>query len=250
MKKCNMAFPMLAMALAAAQAASGDMEDMRVAALDKDLWKQSEWISVPDAPVASDAVRKSQRAADGASWFVTCVTNEGVVAKAEWMTTGLGVYELYVNDGRVGNGGDQVLKPGFTHPVKTRRSFTYDITLHYSQPAGAVNFLAAEVTAGWWRDKIVNYAGRKSAFRAVLKLTYEDGRVKVFGTNTKDWRAGVGGPVRHAAIFDGEEYDARVAEPTRGDASFKAPEANDEFQGEIQGRPDAAAREGIRLEGR
>jgi len=81
MKKCNMAFPMLAMALAAAQAASGE-EDMRVAALDQDLWNQSEWISVPDAPVAGDAVRKSQRAADGASWFVTCVTNERVIAKA------------------------------------------------------------------------------------------------------------------------------------------------------------------------
>ncbi len=232
MKKCNMAFPMLAMALAAAQAASGDMEDMRVAALDKDLWKQSEWISVADAPVAGDAVRRSQRAADGASWFVASVTNEGVVAKAEWMTTGLGVYELYVNGSRVGNG-DQVLKPGFTHPKKTRRSFTYDVTSGLEAGKGAVNFFAAEVTSGWWSDKIVNYAGRKNAFRAVLKLTYKDGSVKVFGTNTKDWRAGVGGPVRHAAIFDGEEYDARVAAPTMGEASFKAPEVNDEFQGEI-----------------
>ena len=228
MNKSAIAFPALALALA--MAGCGDADNKRIAALDKELWKQSEWISVADAPVADDAVRKTQRAAAGASWFVTCVTNEGVVAKAEWMTTGLGVYELYVNDR--GIPGD-VLKPGFTHPTKTRRSFTYDVTSFFETGEGKVNFLAAEVTSGWWRDKIVGYAGRKSAFRAVLKLTYNDGKEMVFGTNTKDWRAGIGGPVRHAAIFDGEEFDARIAAPTRGDASFKAPERNDEFKGEI-----------------
>ena len=36
------------------------------------------------------------------------------------------------------------------------------------------------------------------AFQAVGTLAYDG-----------DWKAGIAGPVKHAGIFDGEEYDAR-----------------------------------------
>ena len=202
----------------------------RVDALDSALWEQSEWISAVDATVADEATVKSQRAADGASWFVREIENEDKVESAVWMTTGLGVYELYVNGKSVGN---DALKPGFTHAKKTRRSFTYDVTKIFKAKKGEKNFLAAEVTAGWWRDKIVNFAGKKSAFRSVLQVKYADGSVKVYGTKAGEWMAGVGGPVTHAAIFDGEEYDARVEAPCFGSAAFKPAERNDEFKGEI-----------------
>ena len=97
----------------------------RVAALDAELWAQSEWICAADAAVADDAAKKVQRAADGTSWFVREIENEGDVDSAVWMTTGLGVYEIYVNGRRIGS---DALKPGFTHSQKTRRSFTYDVT--------------------------------------------------------------------------------------------------------------------------
>ncbi|MBR1921151.1 MAG: family 78 glycoside hydrolase catalytic domain, partial [Kiritimatiellae bacterium] len=84
-----------------------------------------------------------------------------------------------------------------------------------------------------WRDKIVNFHGKKSAFRGVLQVTYADGSVKVYGTKAGEWKAGVGGPVTHAAIFDGEEYDARVRSPWFGGESFKPAEKNEEFKGEI-----------------
>ena len=51
--------------------------------------------------------------------------------------------------------------------------------------------------------------GTKVAFRGVLELTYADGSKAYLGSNTSDWKAGIAGPVKHAAIFDGEEYDAR-----------------------------------------
>ena len=193
-------------------------------------WEKSEWIAVAGAKVADEAVRKSNRAADGASWFVREITNEGVVKSAKWTTTGLGVYELYVNGKRVG---DDALKPGFTHASKTRRSFAYDVTQLLKTGIGEKNFLAAEVTSGWWRDRIANYVGKKSAFRAVLEVTYYDGSTKVYGTNTKEWKAGVCGPVTHAGIFDGEEYDARVAPPFFGSPDFASAERNEEFNGEI-----------------
>jgi len=202
----------------------------RVDALDAKLWEQSEWISAADAKVADEATVKSQRAADGASWFVCELVNEGEVKSAKWMTTGLGVYELFLNGEPLD---DNVLKPGFTHVRKTRRSFTYDVTSRLKKGAGEKNCLSAVVTAGWWRDKIVNFTGKKSAFRAVLEVTFADGAVKVYGTNTADWRAGVGGPVVHAAIFDGEEFDARVEWPFFGHPSFKPAERNSEFKGEI-----------------
>ena len=205
-------------------------EGKRVDALDAALWSESEWISAADAPVADAERRTAELAADGASWFVRELENEGRVESVVWMTSGLGVYDLYVNGRLVG---DEVLKPGFTHVKKTRRSFTYDVTSCVKAEKGEKNFFAAEVTGGWWRDKIVAYAGRKSAFRSVLQVKYADGTVKVFGTKAGEWKAGVGGPVTHAAIFDGERYDARIEPPCFGSASFRPAERNDEFNGEI-----------------
>ena len=207
-----------------------DPQARRVEALDAKLWERSEWISAVDAPVFDGQVKDGARAADGTSWFVCELAFDREVKSAKWMTSGLGVYDLYVNGRPVG---DDALKPGFTHVKKTRRSFTYDVTKMLAKAAGEKNFFAAEVSAGWWRDKIVNFAGKKSAFRSVLEVAFADGTVQVYGTNTADWKAGVGGPVKHAAIFDGEEYDARVALPSKGDPSFKPAERNDEFKGEI-----------------
>ena len=206
--------------------------------LDAEAWKNSIWISVVDAPVITGSINdhKNGRAADGASWFVTTLKNEQKVVSAKWMTSALGVYELYLNGKVVGK---EFLKPGFTHYAKTRRSFTYDITDAFLSGADKENVLAAQVTPGWWGDKIITPSGhdgmigKKCAFRGVLELTFADGRTKCYGTNLEDWKAGIAGPVKHAAIFDGEEYDAR--EPMGYDCIEKlsAPEENNEFNGEI-----------------
>ena len=210
----------------------------RVAALDDAAWNVSEWISVKDAPVAVGRADKVLRAADGANWFVATIRNEKKVVSARWMTTGLGVYELYVNGKLVG---EEILKPGFTHYAKTKRSFTYDVTEAFVKKKGKENMLAAQVTPGWWADKITTpgdyegMRGKKCAFRAVLELTFADGTKQLYGTNCEQWKAGIGGPVTHAGIFDGEEYDARISAPSnpRTPAPFTTPEVNTEFMGEI-----------------
>ena len=199
--------------------------------LDDSAWEQSQWISVVDAPVVDGHVGAGERAADGASWFVSQVVPSGKVVSARWMTTGLGVYLLYVNGEPVG---EEILKPGFTHVGKTRVSYTYDITDMIRKK----NVLAAQVTPGWWADKIVSPGpvgmnGRKCAFRSVLELTYSDGSKELFGTDTLDWKAGIAGPVKHAAIFDGEEYDAREPEGFLVTERLAAPEVNTEFKGKI-----------------
>ena len=211
-----------------------DEKRLRVDALDAKAWEASEWISVVSAPVAGEVEMKRQRAAGGTSCLWRRIINAKAVKSAKWMTAGLGVYELYLNGDRVG---DDFLKPGFTHVRKTRRSFTYDVTEMLKRGAGEANWFAAEVSAGWWRDKIVNYVGQKSAFRGVIEFTYEDGTTELVGTQANEWKGAVAGPVTHAGIFDGEEYDARqtnaARNPFMGKWSSSGCERNDEFKGEI-----------------
>lgn len=199
-------------------------------------WSASQWISAANAPVFTGIVADGSRAADGASWFLSTIKNEKNVTKAIWMTSGLGVYQLYVNGQSVGQ---EILKPGFTHYAKTKRSFTYDITDVFTRKDGASNTLSVQVTPGWWADKIVTPAGhqgmigKKCAFRGVLQLTFADGTTKLYGTDTHNWKAGIAGPVLHAAIFDGEIYDARIKPGYETIDKLSTPEVNTEFEGEI-----------------
>ena len=190
----------------------------------------AEWISVPSAPVQRGRFNDETHAMRGTSWFVRMVENPQEVTKAVWTVSGLGVFEVFVNGSRVGT---DVLKPGFTHWQKTKYSFTYDVTAQMKTAKGATNAFAAEVSAGWWRDKIVNFAGKKSAFWGVLTLTYADGTEATFETESANWKCGLAGPMTHAAIFDGEWYDARIVAPYWGEGLTETPEVNNEFQGEL-----------------
>lgn len=199
-----------------------------------DGWDCSQWISAANAQVVEETITDGHRAADGASWFVFELGDVKDVKSVRWMTAGLGVYQLYVNGNVIGN---EVLKPGFTHPLKTKRSFTYDVTAAVRN--GSANVFAAQVTPGWWADKIVTPArsshmvGRKCAFRSVIEVEYRDGERKLYGTDTLAWKAGIAGPVKHAAIFDGEEYDARELPGYETIDLLSTPGVNTEFGGEI-----------------
>ena len=203
----------------------------RCEVLEVEPWACSTWLAAADAPVAGEAEKRAQRAADGTSWFLGEVVNADEVKSATWHTAGLGVYELYVNGARVGEA--DALKPGYTHPQKTKRSFTYDVTDFVKRAKGERNVFAAEVSSGWWRDRVAGYPGKKSAFRGVVEIVYADGSRVCHGTRPGAWRAGVAGRVTHAGIFDGEEYDARRADPSAGAVALPPAVASDEFAGEI-----------------
>ena len=233
----NLAIVVGAVTLCGCGAASSNPSVVRISALDDSAWSESEWISVADAPIVTGKIEEgNERAADGSSWFVATLENEKKVTAAHWMTTGLGVYDLYVNGRLIG---EEILKPGFTHYAKTKRSFTYDITNVFNTAADAKNQLAVQVTPGWWADKIITpldndgMIGKKVSFRGVLEVTFADGTKKLFGSNTSDWKAGISGPVKHAAIFDGESYDAREKMGFESAEAMAVPEKNTEFNGEI-----------------
>lgn len=229
--------PLASLILLAAGCSANSGEDCHlVEPLDSSAWECSQWIAAADAPVMEDEVTSYSRSADGASLFAATVKNEGRVVSAKWMTTGLGVYDIHVNGRTVGK---EVLKPGYTHYEKTKISFTYDVTSLMDRKAGAENLFTAQSTPGWWADKIITPSGsqgmlgRKPAFRAVLELTYSDGTSRIYGTDTLAWKAGAGGPVKHAAIFDGEEYDARELPVWQLADKLGTPELFTGFNGEI-----------------
>lgn len=237
MKKISQIFAIATLAILTACTPGQKAENaVLTATLANDAWKASQWISVVDAPIVTGKVQDGTRSADGANWFVSTLKNEQQIIEAKWMTTSLGVYDLYVNGTLIG---DEVLKPGFTHWQKTRRSFTYDITAVLNTEKNAENVLSAQVTPGWWADKIITPSGnegmlgKKCAFRAVLELTFADGTKKRYGTDTENWKAGIAGPVTHAAIFDGEDYDARIQPGYATPEKLSKPEVNTEFNGEI-----------------
>lgn len=236
MVKILLLFALIApMAVAGPLSAESDIgTESRTDALDEQSWKTSEWISVAAAPVVTESDRKRKRAADGTSCFRFRHVNAKDVKCAKWMTSGLGVYELYLNGGR--SIGTDFLKPGFTHVRKTRRSFTYDITSRLRRGKGESNDFGVEVGTGWWCDRIALYAGRKPAFRGVIEFVYEDGTSERVGTKASEWFGEVSGPVRHSGIFDGEEYDARetnCARTPHGDFTPGGCEPDDQFRGEI-----------------
>ena len=217
----------------------------------KDDWKGSVWISAADAKVRADGSvtphgkkGEKQEAEDGTACFVKKLANGREVREAYWTVAGLGVFEAYVNGEPVSRKGCKAaagrlvrdfLKPGFTHNDKTKYSFTYDVTHLMKTDANDSNVFSAQVSSGWWRDKIVNFYGKRSAFRAQLILRYTDGTERRFGTDTS-WLSATTGPVVRAAIFDGEDYDARVKTCwMKGKLcdAFKASIVNTEFKGEL-----------------
>ena len=194
-------------------------------------WIGTEWIAVQDpSPEVTKVMAKENLAVPGTSCFLKKINIGKDVVEAMWTVTGQGVFEAYVNGVRAG---DDFLKPGFTHVLKTRHAFTYDVTPLLSGTGADV--FSAEVSSGWWRDKIVGYRGRESAFRAQLVIRYADGSEKRFGTDAT-WFGAIAGRIRRASIFEGEEYDARVADCWKTSAScngFKSVRIVSEFKGEI-----------------
>ncbi len=204
----------------------------------REFWRDSIWISAADAAVRPAGLKPSRdrpEAEDGTAGFLKRIENPKPVVEAWWCVTGLGVFTVAVNGVEVG--GEDFLKPGFTHFAKTKYAFCYEVTKRMRTGAGEANAFTAQVSAGWWRDKIVLFHGKRSAFRAVLLLRHPDGTETRIGTDTTWLASGAAGPTTHAAIFDGEDYDARRGDGTSIAADcLRSPSAaieNNEFAGDI-----------------
>ena len=167
-------------------------------------------------------------------------TPKADLVSAKLYTSGLGVYESYINGERVGRLMDDgsisydELKPGFTEMGVRKFYNTYDVT--YMLDKDAENVLSAVVTSGWWSGGVARNYGKTTAYFAKMILTYSDGSQEIINTDGS-WKAAKASAVQMADIFQGETYDARIDQswmlPGFDDSAWANVSINNEYNGKI-----------------
>ncbi|MCX8720817.1 MULTISPECIES: alpha-L-rhamnosidase [unclassified Lactobacillus] len=128
------------------------------------------------------------------------------VASARLYMTGLGVYEAYLNDEKIG---DELLAPGVTaydHLVQVQ---TYDVTS--ALQASPDQKLLILLGDGWYKGNFGfdggqdNIYGDQQIAIAELYVQYEDGSTEKI-VSDESWQT-TSGKVTKSAIYYGEDYD-------------------------------------------
>ena len=126
------------------------------------------------------------------------------VSSAKVRVSSVGLYELQINDQKVGN---RVLTPGFTsYNMRGIQYQEYDITEYLSDE----NTVCITVAPGW-AVGYIGYAHNKEIYAdhvsacAVFTVTYQNGTAETFSTDSS-W-AVYTHPVTHADIYNGETID-------------------------------------------
>ena len=190
---------------------------------------------------ASGEKKVLQSSSTGCPRFRKTFSLEKQVATAKLYTSGLGVYDVFLNGQRVGHVQPdgttlyEELKPGWTdYRVRVFYS-SHDVTPLLVQGSNAIG---AVVSSGWWNGAIAGgvYGSPELGFIAKLLITYEDGTEETVVSDLS-WQSSKNGALRASDIYDGETYDARLesAWTTAGyDASAWNPVAqNTDFKGRI-----------------
>ena len=144
------------------------------------------------------------------------------VSKARAYVCGLGFYELYLNESKVG---DHVLSPNQTdydrrslqqllYPFDDKTSkrvlyVSYDVTHHLRAGRNVAGVILGH---GWYnqRDRQEEGCMWYDSPRLILQIETEfsDGSRETI-VSDKSWKVSTSGPIIHNGIFTGESYDAR-----------------------------------------
>ncbi len=132
------------------------------------------------------------------------------VKEAFALTTGLGLYNFFLNGEKVG---DDEMTPGWTSYQRHLLYQTYDVT---SMLKVGYNVAGAMLGAGWYKGvmgltKARNNYGDQTGFAMELVIRYEDGTEERVYTDT-DWK-GCDSPIVFSEIYHGEIYDASLERP-------------------------------------
>ena len=141
------------------------------------------------------------------------------VERARLYATAMGLYEMSLNGKRVG---DEYFTPGWTSYDFRFQYQTFDVT---SSLKNGANCLAAMLGDGWFRGRMAwnpknnrNRYGKKLALLAQLVITYKDGTQQIV-TSDDQWKSSTGA-VLESDIYNGETYDARLAQAGWNEAGF------------------------------
>lgn len=157
-----------------------------------EAWRAS-WITPPFDKETHPVLRRDFAAKD--------------VVRARAYACGLGLYELYLNDRKVG---DEVLAPYYNDYSNWIQLQTWDLTPLLAE---GENTFAAMLGNGWYKGRFGfikggrELYGDKFLFLCEIVLTHSDGSETVIGTG-EDWLCAPS-PVLESSIYDGEIFDRR-----------------------------------------
>jgi len=130
-----------------------------------------------------------------------------------------GLYELYLNGGKVGN---HRLDPMYTRFDRRNLYVGYDVTDNLKQGKNAIGVLLGN---GWYNHQsLAVWNFDKAPWRARptfcldLRITYTDGSIAVISSGN-DWKTSLS-PVTLNSIYTGEHYDARLEQNGWNTADF------------------------------
>lgn len=134
------------------------------------------------------------------------------IKQARLYISGLGYYEAYLNEKRIG---DNVLDPGWTTYKKQVLYVTYDVTLLIRTGKNVAGIMLGN---GWYNPLPLRLFGQynlrhvqdtgRPCVKAELHLEYFDGTREVIPTN-EQWQT-ASGPIVRNNVYLGEHYDARL----------------------------------------
>lgn len=144
-----------------------------------------------------------------ASYFRKRFSVKKTIKSARAYIAVAGLYELYINGGKVGN---HCLDPMYTRFDRRNLYVTYDVTDRLQEKDNAIGVLLGN---GWYnhQSKAVWDFDRapwrnRPAFCLDLRITYTDGTAETIPTDLS-WRKSEG-PLIFNSIYTGEHYDARL----------------------------------------
>lgn len=176
------------------------------------------WIGLDSMVTGDKAERHSRLVARCLRKTFGCKDN---IKRATMHISGVGLYTLYINSQRVGDG---VLTPVPTDYEHTVAYDTYDVT-HLLKRRNAIG---VTLEGGHYFAQTQNYDKntRKTyglpRMIANLIIEYDDGTTQTVATD-ETWKLSTDGPVRYANEYDGELFDARLAK------DFSAPSFDDTY---------------------
>lgn len=179
---------------------------------------QAKWIGLDKAAETDDQDSEHRRLA--ARYVRKDFTVPKKVQRATAYICGLGLYELYLNGGKVG---DHVLSPGLTEYPKRSLYVTYDVTDEIKKGDNAVGvilgngrYFAPRFTEP---TRTVTYGFPKLLLQ--IQVEYADGSSDIIAGD-ESWRITADGPITANNEYDGEVYDARKEMPGWNRPGFDA----------------------------
>jgi alpha-L-rhamnosidase len=137
--------------------------------------------------------------------FQKTISLTGELAAARLYICGLGLYEAYLNDRKIG---DEYLTPHYNDYDRWLQTDTYDVTAQLNDRAT----LSVLLGNGWYKGRFSFFEndtagkyGQDFRLIAELHLDYTDGRHEVIGTD-ESWDVGAS-HITFSGIYDGEHRD-------------------------------------------